>query len=505
MNGLMSLQPLDFGAWLWVGAAIAAFAFGGWVLSLWRNNVGIVDVMWSLMFVLALVVYLAVNGAGGWRAWFVTAMVAAWALRLAGHIAWRNHGQPEDRRYREIRRNNEPGFRFKSLYLVFALQGFLAWVIVLPVLAAVNGQASPGPLDLVAVTVWLTGMAFEVVGDAQLARFRADPAHRGQVLDRGLWRYTRHPNYFGECLIWWGFYLLALPAGGAWTLFAPVLMTILLLRVSGVALLEKDIGERRPGYRRYIESTNAFWPGPPRRPAGGPRGSTLALTLFGLLLVSEPLRIAASEPTDGNAGEPDRQWRFRVFVDDREVGYHHFYLDEEGERRVLRSVAEFEYRLLFVTLYQYQHENHEVWDGDCLARIESRTDANGKPYAVAGERRENAFLVSGAKGEQVLPECVMSFAYWNPAFLEAGQLLNTQNGEYLDVRVSGPVRDEIATPASKRSAWRYRLEAGKLELELWYSDQREWLGLRTRYENGRTLRYERIDEPRAPDGAVAGL
>jgi steroid 5-alpha reductase family enzyme len=191
----------------------------------------------------------------------VLALVAAWALRLSIHIAERNHGQPEDRRYAEIRRNNEPGFRFKSLYIVFGLQAVLACVIGLPLLAAVSGSSSLGWFDAVGVGLWLAGMFFEVVGDHQLARFNAEPSNRGKVLDSGLWRYTRHPNYFGEFLIWWGYFLLALAAGGWWTFLSPLLMTYLLLKVSGVALLETTIGERRPAYADYIRRTNAFFPG----------------------------------------------------------------------------------------------------------------------------------------------------------------------------------------------------------------------------------------------------
>jgi len=255
----------DFSAWLVSLAALMGFALLGWLISLWRDNVSIVDSMWSLMFVVALVVYLAtahssVTGGAGWRGLLVLSLVSIWAVRLSTYITWRNHGQPEDYRYQEIRRNNQPGFRYKSLYIVFGLQGFLAWVICLPTLAAVSGQAPPGPLDFVAVLLWLTGMAFETIGDAQLARFKARATNDGKVLNSGLWRYTRHPNYFGEFLIWWGYFLLAVAAGGAWTIVGPLLMSFLLLRVSGVRLLEKDISDRRPAYQQYKRSTNAFFP-----------------------------------------------------------------------------------------------------------------------------------------------------------------------------------------------------------------------------------------------------
>jgi steroid 5-alpha reductase family enzyme len=263
---------LDVQAWLVSGAGVAGVAAVAWAIGVIRRDVSIVDSLWSLFFLLALLVYLAVGGATGPRAWLITAMVAAWALRLSVYITVRNHGKPEDYRYQAIRRNNEPHFWLKSLFIVFLLQGFLAWVIALPALAAVSGQTAPGPLDFMGLALWLVGMFFEVVGDWQLARFRRSGREPGAVLDTGLWRYTRHPNYFGEATLWWGIYLLALSAGAWWTVFAPVLMTFLLLRVSGVALLEKDIADRRPAYRDYIRRTNAFFPGRPR-PLRDPLGN----------------------------------------------------------------------------------------------------------------------------------------------------------------------------------------------------------------------------------------
>jgi steroid 5-alpha reductase family enzyme len=194
----------------------------------------------------------------------VLPLVAAWAVRLAAYLAARNWNAPEDHRYRAIRSRNQPHFEWKSLYLVFGLQGLLAWLVSAPLAAAVASPAALGPLDWIGGLLVAFGIVFEAVADTQLARFRRDPASAGRVLDSGLWRWSRHPNYFGECCVWWGFYLLAVAAGGAWTVFAPLLMTLLLLRVSGVALLEKDIGERRPAYRDYVARTSAFIPWPPR-------------------------------------------------------------------------------------------------------------------------------------------------------------------------------------------------------------------------------------------------
>jgi steroid 5-alpha reductase family enzyme len=255
----------DLSVWLTGLAALLAAGFLTWLLSVAKRDVSIVDVLWSLLFLIAALVY-----AGAAlplpRSTLVIVLVAIWSLRLSTYIAMRNRGQPEDYRYQAIRRRNDPGFAFKSLYLVFFLQAGLAWLISLPLLGAILGTRPLGWLDGAGVLLWLIGFVFEAGGDWQLARFKADPASKGQVMDRGFWRYTRHPNYFGDFCVWWGFYLIALSAGAWWALPGPLLMSVLLLRVSGVALLEKSIGRRRPGYEDYVRRTNAFFPGAPRRP-----------------------------------------------------------------------------------------------------------------------------------------------------------------------------------------------------------------------------------------------
>lgn len=255
---------LDWFAFFWSGAALFVVAVVVWLLSLKRNDVSIVDSLWSLMFLLAALVYAGTTTTAGVRELLVLLLVAIWALRLSTYITLRNHGHTEDYRYQEIRANNEPGFRYKSIYIVFLLQALLAWVICMPLLAAISGQTALGILDFIGIAVWATGMFFETIGDWQLSRFRSVPENDGKVLNTGLWRYSRHPNYFGNFLLWWGFYLIALSAGGWWTIVSPLLMTLLLLKVSGVALLEKDISKRRPEYELYIRHTNTFFPGPSR-------------------------------------------------------------------------------------------------------------------------------------------------------------------------------------------------------------------------------------------------
>jgi steroid 5-alpha reductase family enzyme len=244
--------------------ALLALAFCTWAVSLAKRDVSIVDSVWSVMILLAGGVYAAVQLEPAERAWWVLALAAVWALRLCGYITWRNWGEGEDHRYQAIRARNQPNFEWKSLYLVFVLQAVLAWIVSLSLLAAIGSEQPWGWLDTLGVAVVVFGIVFEAVGDAQLAAFKARPENRGKVMNRGLWRYTRHPNYFGEFCVWWGFYLIALSAGGWWALLSPLLMSVLLMKVSGVALLEKDIGERRPAYRDYIARTNAFFPGMPR-------------------------------------------------------------------------------------------------------------------------------------------------------------------------------------------------------------------------------------------------
>jgi steroid 5-alpha reductase family enzyme len=251
--------------------AMALLGLGGWLLSVMRRNITLVDSLWSLFFLVATLAYLQswlVSNAASTRAFLIIALVSIWALRLAIYLARRNRlfsrNPHEDRRYQAIRQNNEPHFWLKSLYIVFGLQALLAWIISLPLLGAIHSAQTLNWFDMAGLALWLAGFAWECIADWQLARFKADPANKSQVMDSGPWRYSRHPNYFGECCLWWGYYLIAVAAGAWWALPAPLVMTLLLLKVSGVALLEKDIAERRPAYADYVQRTNAFLPGPRR-------------------------------------------------------------------------------------------------------------------------------------------------------------------------------------------------------------------------------------------------
>jgi len=243
---------------------ILAVGVVSWLVSIAKNDVSFVDSLWSLFFLIAAVVFALDAQPLTVRGTLVLVLVAVWSLRLSIHITARNWGEPEDYRYQSIRENCEPGFKFKSLYIVFGLQGVLAWLVALPLLPAIASSSALTAVDVIAASLWIVGFVFESAGDYQLARFKAREDSSGRVLDTGLWRYTRHPNYFGEFCMWWAFYLFAVAAGGWWSIVSPLLMTFLLLKVSGVAMLENTISDRRPKYAEYIHRTNAFFPGPRR-------------------------------------------------------------------------------------------------------------------------------------------------------------------------------------------------------------------------------------------------
>jgi steroid 5-alpha reductase family enzyme len=243
-----------------------------WIVSLFLRDVSIVDVAWGTNGALvALVSFGLTQGAvadGALpRQILVTAMTVLWGLRLSVHIGRRKIGTGEDYRYAAMRKEHGEAFPLRSLFTVFLLQAFLLWAITIPVqVAQVSSVPSAlGWLDVAGALFWLAGFGTEAVADRQLARFRSEPENEGAVMDRGLWRYSRHPNYFGESLIWWGIYLVAAATPGGWiTIFSPLLMIFFLLKVSGVPMLEESLARRKEGYREYQERTSAFLPLPPK-------------------------------------------------------------------------------------------------------------------------------------------------------------------------------------------------------------------------------------------------
>lgn len=245
---------------------ISALAAAAWIISLPLRDASIMDVLWGLGFVALAWIGLMANGGAGPRGWLIGLLTTIWGLRLAIYLAWRKWRQPEDHRYAALRQQFGQRFWWVSLVVVFGLQAIILWVVSLPLAVAALSRSQLNWVDWLGAIIWLCGVTFESVGDFQLARFKANPANRGQVCDRGLWRYTRHPNYFGDFLVWWGFYLIAVAGDAAWwVVVSPLVMSILLMRVSGVGLLERSLVQRTAGYRDYVLRTSAFFPWPPRR------------------------------------------------------------------------------------------------------------------------------------------------------------------------------------------------------------------------------------------------
>lgn len=241
-----------------------------WLVSLARHDASIVDIFWGPGFVLVAAAALTMGG-GEPRRVLVMLLVLVWGGRLGLHIYRRNRDKGEDFRYRAMRLHQGERFWLVSLFTVFGLQGVLLWIIAQPLAAVIllEGPARWTAWDAGGLALWVIGFTIEAVGDEQLRRFRADPASAGKVMRSGLWAWTRHPNYFGDAVQWWGFFAFALNVpGGAWTIFSPLLMTFLLVRVSGVAMLDRALIGRKPGYADYVGNTSAFIPWFPKKGSG---------------------------------------------------------------------------------------------------------------------------------------------------------------------------------------------------------------------------------------------
>ncbi|HTJ35703.1 MAG TPA: DUF1295 domain-containing protein [Dactylosporangium sp.] len=258
-----------------LGATIVAVALtmaATMLYALRRGEQSIVDTVWGLGFVVvAAVSFLLSTGDGDpVRRWLTLALTAAWGIRLGAYIFARNHGKGEDPRYAALLRRNQGRLVPYVIRTIYWPQGAIMWVVSLPVQVAMYAEAKPGILTWAGAAVWAVGFAFETVGDAQLARFKKDPANAGRLMDRGLWGWTRHPNYFGDSVVWCGLFLLACSHwAGLLTVVSPVLMTHMLLNKSGKALLERRMSRSRgPEYADYVARTSGFLPRPPRRAAG---------------------------------------------------------------------------------------------------------------------------------------------------------------------------------------------------------------------------------------------
>ena len=239
-----------------------------WIWSVFIKNVSIVDLFWGFGFVVVNAFYVFISGELNTRKILILILVSLWGLRLAIYLAWRNIGKGEDFRYQEFRRNYGPErYWWFSFFQTFLLQGALIMIVSLPLLG-INSSTSSGDLnvlDYIGIVVWIIGFSFEAGGDFQLARFKKDPANKGKVLNTGFWKYTRHPNYFGDSAVWWSYAIFSMAAGSYWQIIGSVVMTLLIIKVSGVALLEKTLKNTKPQYREYVQKTSSFFPWFPKK------------------------------------------------------------------------------------------------------------------------------------------------------------------------------------------------------------------------------------------------
>ena len=238
-----------------------------WIVSVIVRNVSIVDLFWGLGFIFVAAFFFFKSDGNVIRKIIVLTLTAIWGMRLSLYLTWRNAGKGEDFRYRQFRKNYGRSYWWISFFQTFLLQGVLMWLISAPLLGAqyYGSEKNPGILDLIGISFWLTGFIFEAGGDYQLAVFKADRNNKGKVLDQGFWRYTRHPNYFGDACVWWGFGIICISAGSYLPALGSVLMTALIIKVSGVALLEKSLKDKKPEYSEYIRKTNSFIPWFPKK------------------------------------------------------------------------------------------------------------------------------------------------------------------------------------------------------------------------------------------------
>ena len=478
---LLSTAP-----WLMIAAALL------WLHSLRSKNLGHVDILWPLHHVMVCFGVCIALPQLDWRAILLLLLVTVWGIRLATYLAVRAAGRGEDRRYAEIRANQGPLFKFTSLFIIYLLQALLALAISAAFLPIVEYAGPWRLIDSALFALILFGLLYEVVADLQLSAFLKQQSAPGQsetqLLRKGLWSLSRHPNYFGEWCFWLGISLLALSTGSWFGLMTIGLVSWLLLRFTGVERMEAGAPVRRPDYQDYQQHTPAFFPVflQPQRLVQrwkNPAAKTLLMLLCcaPLLLLNQPsMAIPASS----------EHWYFKAFIDDREVGYHSFDVTRDGRSVYLSSRADFEYRLLRIPLFSYSHEVKERYDENlCLEYIESSTETRKEKIALNGQRTQGGFAVNTIKGEgrqDLDVPCLTTFAYWSPKLLTQTQLLNGQDGRLMPVTIE-PIANNDATDDTRKS---YRLQAESLDLTLHYSANGRWLGLESSLPAGRRLIYK---------------
>ena len=489
---------------------IGMFAVFCWALACIFRDASIADLFWPLYHALAATTYLYLAPAEGASTLAVVfyLLICLWASRLFLHLFFRRLGQEEDHRYAAIRERNREHFWWQSFFSIFLMQSGLAWLICAPFSQVIINTQSFSVLQGLGLFFMAFGLVYEWVADQQLKnylrRYSTDDNEKPGVLAEGLWKFSRHPNYFGDWTFWLGATIIAISAGGLWVWLAAFNLFViywLLTHFTGVARAEQTLPIRRPGYKRYTETTPAFFPSFLYSPfaAGARKEKTLGLTvgLLTLYAVSCP-QISYGDTENSYESVEMEFWVFDAFVGKKRIGVHEFEVVRARDQITAKSSASFEYEVLKIPLFSYEHSVVEIYNSEtCLESISSETTTNSKRIEMLGERLGDKFLVRGNRNDDHEIDCLMPFAYWSPNLLDQNLLLNGQTGALVDIRVS---RGETLERGGN-----YLLLGENLEIELFYSEEGQWVGLQSKLPFGRTLKYSlRYYDQKLPGLAVIG-
>ena len=488
--------------------AVGMVSIFSWVLACIFRDASIADLFWPLYHALATATYLYLASATeiSTLAVVFSCLVCLWASRLFLHLFFRRLGQEEDHRYAAIRAKNREHFWWQSLFTIFLMQSCLAWLICAPFSHVILSDHSFSALDGLGLFVMVCGLTYEWIADEQLRKYlRRESIEDGEkpgVLTKGLWKFSRHPNYFGDWTFWLGATIVTISAGGLWfwlAVFNLLLIYWLLNRFTGVARAEQTLPIRRPSYNYYMESTPAFFPSFIRAPlvARLSRGKTsgFAVTLLTFYSISSSQSSYGDESISPEPIEKEI-WVFEAFIGKKKIGVHEFEVIKAIDQITAKSSASFEYKVFKIPLLKYEHSVVEVYNSDsCLKSISSETTTNSKRIRIMGEKNGDNFFVTGNNEATFERACLMPFAYWSPRLLDQTALINGQTGMITPIK--------IKSVDSADNEKNYVLSGKDLNIELTYSREDKWTGLQSKLPLGRTLKYSLVSYQRSAPELVS--
>ena len=481
---------------------VVMFSVISWALACFLKDASIADLFWPLYHALAAATYLYSASLKEVSALAVvfSLLICLWASRLFLHLFFRRLGQKEDHRYAAIRAKNQGHFWWQSFFTIFLLQSCLAWLICAPFSYVILSAQSFSALHFLGIFVMACGLIYEWIADEQLKNFlyrdSADGDEKPDVLAKGLWQFSRHPNYFGDWTFWLGATIVAIAAGGLGVLLAVLNLLLiywLLTRFTGVARAEQTLPIRRPTYKHYMETTPAFFPSflyfPFAATTRNEKTLGLAVALLTLYAISFP-HFSYSDEDNRYESIETEVWMFDAFIGKKKIGVHQFEVIRSGDKIIAKSSASFEYKVLKIPLFKYEHSVVEVYDSQsCLKSISSETTTNSKRIQLLGEKKGDNFFVTGANEATFGGACLMPFAYWSPRLLNQKALINGQTG------VITPIK--VRSVDSGDNEKNYVLSGKDLDIELSYSSEDKWTGLQSKLPLGRTLKYALVSYRRS--------